>query len=137
MIATDNLSGIQRFEGRAGHNLAAGGDGERLVAGDRRLGAEGVDDADRPRRDLAAGGAAATGLVLEEPLELGAEVDNAGGVIEENEAAAAQTDGFRFAEGLRLECNVESGAGHDAQQGTPGLEGLHRPSRGRAAAADL
>src|SRR5262245_28478356 len=49
-----------------------------------------ADDLDGPLGTAMAGGAAAAGLILQEPLELGAEVDDAGCVVEEDEAPAAE-----------------------------------------------
>jgi hypothetical protein len=52
-----------------------------------------------------AGGAAPAGLVLGEPLEIQAHIDDAGGVIEYDEAAAAQ-QGTLLPEGLGLQGQV-------------------------------
>ena len=84
-----------------------------------------------------AGRAAAAALVLDEPLELGAEVEHAGRVVEEDEAAAAEADGALFAERLSFDCQVEREGRDDAEQRAAGLQRLERVALGRPAGANL
>ena len=89
----------------------AQGVGEQAQLADVGLAAaaalDAAEDLDGALGAAVAGGAAAAGLVLDEPLELGAEVEDAGGVVEEDEAAAAEEPTARSRGRLRLDRQVE------------------------------
>src|SRR5262249_20675204 len=79
----------------------------------------------------------AAGLVLDEPLVLAAEVHDAGALVQEDEATAAQADGALLANRLRLDDGVEDEVGGDAQQRSAGLQRFEVVTFRRAATADL